>query len=245
MCASVSRSMRHSARSASCANTRFEIFGSPCTMRSRLGGNGGNAAAASRTRSANGSMTSKCRWPRCSTSTSRKRAQMPRRVVDAEPAVAEAVVEIADGAMKLRDEAPRRARLRRRLERVAADAVDARQHAPNAIVLEPQRAVARRHEPRRQQPFAGQVLGDGRDVDVHLGRENRGSRAAARAARRAARSHTRSGSSAPTWRARATWARGRTPPARRRAGRDRDGRSCGAMIAGSRRAPASQSWTSN
>ena len=101
-----------------------------------------------------------------------QRAQMPRRVVHAEAAVAKPVLEIADGAMELGDDAPGRARLRRALERVAAHAVDARQHAPHAVVLEPERAVARRHESRRQQPFLREMLRHGRDVDVDLGRED-------------------------------------------------------------------------
>src|SRR5262245_63371218 len=89
-------------------------------------------------------------------------AQVPRRVVHAEAPVAELVVEIADGAMELRDDAPGGARLRGPAERVVADAVDACQHAPHAFVLEPQRAVARRHEPRRYEPLVAEVLGDGR-----------------------------------------------------------------------------------
>jgi hypothetical protein len=102
-----------------------------------------------------------------------QRAQVPRRVVHAEALVAELVVEVAHGAMELRDDAPGRARLLGAAERVMANAVDARQHAPDAVVLEPQRAVACRHEPRRHESLAAEVLGDGRNVDVHFGRENR------------------------------------------------------------------------
>ena len=102
------RAIRRRARTAGSRSS-----GSPCTMRSRLAGSGGNAAAASSTRSASGSMTSKCRCARCSTSASRSVRKCLRRVVHAEAAVAEPVLEIADGAMELRDDAPRRARLRR------------------------------------------------------------------------------------------------------------------------------------
>ena len=99
-------------------------------------------------------------------------AQMPRRVVHAETAVAEPMLEIAHGAMELRQQAAGGARLRGCLERVAADAVDARERAPDAVVLDPQRTGRRRHQPRREQALAGQVLGDGCDVDVHLGGED-------------------------------------------------------------------------
>ena len=102
-----------------------------------------------------------------------QRAQMSRRVVHPETAVAEAVVEIADGAMELRDDAPGRARLLGRLERVAAHAVDARQRAPYAFVLEPECSVACRYDARRREAFVLQMLGHLRDVDVDLCGENR------------------------------------------------------------------------
>jgi hypothetical protein len=43
-----------------------------------------------------------------------------------------------------------RTSLCRGLECVAANALDAREHTPDAVVREPQRAVTRRHEPRGQ-----------------------------------------------------------------------------------------------
>src|SRR5262249_22632547 len=75
-----------------------------------------------------------------------QRAEMPRRVMHAEAAIAKLMVEVADRTMKLRDDAAGRARLRRSVERIATHSVDTRQHAPNAFVLDPQRARARRNE---------------------------------------------------------------------------------------------------
>ena len=64
--------MRHSARSLPAANIRFEILGSPCTMRSPLTGSAGSEAASASTRSASGRIVAMSRCAACSTSASRR-----------------------------------------------------------------------------------------------------------------------------------------------------------------------------
>ena len=69
--------------------------------------------------------------------------EVTRGVVHTEAAVPEVVLEIAERAVKLGEHTARFVRLRRRLERVARDAIDSCERAPDsAVVLEPELAVA-------------------------------------------------------------------------------------------------------
>ena len=103
-----------------------------------------------------------------------QRSQMPRRVVHAETVAPEDVIEVGHRAMKLREHAAGLARLLRRLERVARDAFDSREHAPQrAVVLEPELAEAAWEERRGEHALGREVASDGRDVEVHFRREDR------------------------------------------------------------------------